>query len=75
MGLTAITDVHEAQAQFDTALASEISAQNNVEISLEALREITGSYYASISVLNTEPSAPGCLPPMIFIVGCPSRGQ
>ena len=53
VGLTAITDVHEAQAQFDTAVASEISAQNNVEISLEALREITGSYYSSISVLNT----------------------
>lgn len=54
VGLTAITDVHEAQAQFDTAVASEISAQNNVEINLEALREITGSYYESISVLNTD---------------------
>lgn len=53
VGLTAITDVHEAQAQFDTAVASEISSQNNVEINLEALREITGSYYESISVLNT----------------------
>ncbi|XOV80689.1 MAG: outer membrane channel protein TolC [Aestuariibacter sp.] len=54
VGLTAITDVHEAQAQFDNAVASEISAQNNVEINLEALREITGNYYSDISVLNTE---------------------
>lgn len=53
VGLTAITDVHEAQAQFDTSVASEISAQNGVENSLEALREITGSYYSSLNVLNT----------------------
>lgn len=54
VGLTAITDVHEAQAQFDNAVASEISAQNNVEITLEALREITGHYYTEISPLNTD---------------------
>ncbi|MCC2604919.1 outer membrane channel protein TolC [Planctobacterium marinum] len=54
VGLTAITDVHEAQAQFDTAVASEISAQNNVEITLEALREITNNYHASIDPLNTD---------------------
>lgn len=54
VGLTAITDVHEAQAQFDNAVASEISAQNNVEINREALREITGSYYSGIAVLNTD---------------------
>lgn len=53
VGLTAITDVHEAQAQFDTAVASEISAQNAVEISKEALREISGNYYSSIAALNT----------------------
>ncbi|MGO4891331.1 outer membrane channel protein TolC [Flavobacterium sp. W21_SRS_FM6] len=53
VGLTAITDVHEAQAQYDTSVAAEISAQNNVEISLEALREITGNYYNSLNVLNT----------------------
>lgn len=54
VGLTAITDVHEAQAQFDTAVASEISAQNNVEITLEALREITGNYHGDLDVLNTD---------------------
>lgn len=54
VGLTAITDVHEAQAQFDTAVASEISAQNNVEINLEVLREITGIYHIELDVLNTD---------------------
>jgi outer membrane protein len=54
VGLTAITDVHEAQAQFDTSFAAEISAQNAVEISLEALREITGNYHQNVSVLDTK---------------------
>ena len=53
VGLTAITDVHEAQAQFDTSVASEISAQNGVETNLEALREITGNYYPALDVLDT----------------------
>ena len=53
VGLTAITDVHEAQAQFDTSVASEISAENGVERSLEALREITGNYYQTLNVLDT----------------------
>jgi outer membrane protein len=53
VGLTAMTDVHEAQAQFDTSVASEISAQNAVETNLEALREITGNYYTALDVLDT----------------------
>lgn len=44
VGLIAITDVQEAQAGYDRALASEISAQNAVENALEALREVTESY-------------------------------
>ena len=54
VGLTAITDVHEAQAQFDTSVASEISAENGVELSREALREITGNYHSDIKVLDTD---------------------
>lgn len=54
VGLTAITDVHEAQAQFDNAVAQEIQAQNRVEIALEGLREITGRQHADIFRLNTE---------------------
>jgi outer membrane protein len=54
VGLTAITDVHEAQANFDNTVAQEIVAENGVELRLEELREITGKYHDRISVLNTE---------------------
>jgi outer membrane protein len=54
VGLTAITDVHEAQANFDNTVAQEIQAENDVELSLEEMREITGEYYNEIAVLNTE---------------------
>lgn len=54
VGLTAITDVHEAQAQFDTSVADEITAINAVEQNKEALREITGNYYGDIKALDTD---------------------
>lgn len=54
VGLTAITDVHEAQAQFDNSVAREIVASNGVETAREQLREITGKYHGSLNALNTE---------------------
>lgn len=54
VGLTAITDVHEAQAQFDNAVAREIATENNLEIALEQLREITGRYHSELAGLNTD---------------------
>ena len=54
VGLTAITEVHEAQAQFDNSIAREIVAQNGVETARELLREITGKYHAKLDTLNTE---------------------
>src|SRR5690554_2579948 len=54
VGLTAMTDVHEAQAQFDTSIAAEIQAKNAVEIAQESLREITGRYHQELAQLNTE---------------------
>ncbi|MEM7420051.1 MAG: outer membrane channel protein TolC [Pseudomonadota bacterium] len=54
VGLTAITDVHEAQANFDNTVAREIQAENDVEIALEDLRVITGKYHSGLSVLSTE---------------------
>ncbi len=53
VGLTAITDVHEAQAQYDLARASEILAENQLINSYEALREITGVDHKSINILDT----------------------
>lgn len=54
VGLTAITDVHEAQAQFDSVVAREISSENELENAREALREITGQYHEQIAQLNTD---------------------
>jgi outer membrane protein len=41
VGLAAITDVHEAEAAFDQSFADEIYAENTLENSYEALRELT----------------------------------
>ncbi|WDE04222.1 outer membrane channel protein TolC [Thalassomonas viridans] len=54
VGLTAITDVHEAQAQYDNAVTSEIRAENNIYTAEEALRVITNVYPRDINILNTE---------------------
>ena len=58
VGLTAITDVHEAQAQYDSAVAREIQARNAVEIAMENIREITGQYPQSLAGLNTDTFSP-----------------
>lgn len=54
VGLTAITDVHEAQANFDNTVARQIRAENLLELRLEELREITGKYHSQISALDTQ---------------------
>ncbi|MDC0610667.1 outer membrane channel protein TolC [Vibrio sp.] len=54
VGLSAITDVHDAQAQYDSVLASEVLAQNNVTNSYEAIREITGIGHKDLSELDTK---------------------
>lgn len=54
VGLTDITDVHEAQAEFDNAITEEILAQNSLYNSEETLRELTNVYPNNLNVLNTE---------------------
>ncbi|ENM5733037.1 outer membrane channel protein TolC [Vibrio mimicus] len=54
VGLSAITDVHDAQAQYDGVLADEVLAENNLTNSYETLREITGQEYSKLSVLDTK---------------------
>jgi len=54
VGLTAITDVHEAQAQYDNAVTAEIRAENGVFKAEEALRVITNIYPRDLNTLNTE---------------------
>ena len=54
VGLIAITDVEEAQARFDLANADVIQAENALDNAREALREVAGEYYGSISSLIDE---------------------
>lgn len=42
VGLSALTDVQEAQARYDLAVADEIEAKRQLRTTREALREITG---------------------------------
>ncbi|EKO5151951.1 outer membrane channel protein TolC [Vibrio fluvialis] len=53
VGLSAITDVHDAQAQYDTVLADEVLAENSLINSYESLREITGQEHTNLSILDT----------------------
>lgn len=54
VGLSAITDVHDAQAQFDTVLANEVVSENALINSYEALREITGQEHTDLNILDTK---------------------
>ncbi|HHQ4732992.1 outer membrane channel protein TolC [Aeromonas sp. 164P] len=58
VGLTAITDVHEAEASRDQALADEINAENDLANSYEVLRELTGVDHRNLDILNTERFSP-----------------
>lgn len=54
VGVIAITNVYQAQAQYDTLLSQEIAAQNNVINQRENLRAITGIYYDDLASLKNE---------------------
>ncbi|MGZ8219090.1 TolC family outer membrane protein, partial [Methylomagnum sp.] len=54
VGLTAITDVHEAQAGYDQARAGVIVAENQLDNAKEALREIVGDYPGDLRGLAAE---------------------
>ena len=55
VGLTAVTDVKEAQAQLDLAVASEVVAENQVALAKQALRVIIDQDVPELDQL--EPSA------------------
>jgi outer membrane protein len=52
VGLIAITDVQEAQAGYDRSVANEILAENLIENTREALREVTGEYQTGLILLG-----------------------
>lgn len=53
VGLIAITDVHEAQAEYDRTNADLIFAENTLANSYYVLRELTGEDVLNVSYLNT----------------------
>jgi outer membrane protein len=58
VGLSAITDVHDAQARYDSSYAKVIEAENSVGIAKEKLREIIGKSISNLAALKEEISLP-----------------
>ncbi len=59
VGLTAITDVHEAQAQYDNVSANALIAQGELGIRFEALEVLTGQPTNSVAPVSDDfPVAP-----------------
>jgi len=54
VGLVAITDVNDAQANYDSAVASEIQADNALTSAREALRAITGQWPDELAPLTQD---------------------
>ena len=54
VGLIAITDVHEAQAEYDTTVADLIIAKNTLANNYYLLRQLTGEDVKKVTYLDTE---------------------
>ncbi len=54
VGLTAITDVHQAQARADLAATRVILAEDQLASAQEALREISGDWHAELADLRAD---------------------
>ncbi|SDZ96054.1 MAG: TolC family outer membrane protein [Candidatus Thiothrix putei] len=48
-GRSAITDVKEAESRYDLAVAQEINAVNQLDLSREQLRVLTGGFYQTLN--------------------------
>lgn len=54
VGLTAITEVHEAQSVYDSAAAAALQARGNLGIAYEALEVLTGQPHDAIAPLSDD---------------------
>lgn len=52
VGLVAITDVQNAQANYDLTIAQQVTALNSLNNALEDLRQVSGRFYANLSTIN-----------------------
>ena len=58
VGLIAITDVHEAQAEYDRTVVDLINAENTLANNYYLLRELTGEDVKQVAYLNTKTFSP-----------------
>ena len=54
VGLIAITEVHEAQAGYDLSYVNLLGQEANLDISYEALEQLTGKRFDSVSPLRAD---------------------
>lgn len=54
VGLVAITDVQNAQANYDLTIAQEVTAVNSLNNALEDLRQVSGRFYSNLASINTK---------------------
>jgi len=54
VGFLAMTDVQEAQAGYDRALADTVEAEHLLRDAKESLQEVTGTYYDRLAALRDE---------------------
>jgi outer membrane protein len=54
VGLTAITEVHEAQAEYDSATANRLISEGNLVIAFEALEVLTGQAHDKVAPLKSD---------------------
>lgn len=54
VGLVAITDVQNAQANYDLTIAQEVTASNSLNNALEDLRQISGRFYTNLASINSQ---------------------
>ncbi len=54
VGLIAVTDVKEAQADYDRAVAQEIAARNELDTAMEALAVLTGQPFTTFAILSED---------------------
>lgn len=46
--------MQNARSQYDTVLANEVTARNNLDNAVEQLRQVTGNYYPELASLNVD---------------------
>ncbi|MBC9131183.1 outer membrane channel protein TolC [Frischella sp. Ac48] len=52
VGLVAITDVQNAQANYDLTIAEQVSSLNDLNNALEDLRQVSGRFYANLATID-----------------------